>query len=342
MRSTRFGSFLLILTGVLCLPVLCAAQAESADNVPVSTWGKVVMGGDDRPVHDARVEFTLSSAEWRGTAYTDREGKFDFPQLSRGTYRVTVCATECETLEEAAQVDGKSGPVLLRLRQEGTPAVSRETFVVSVHELNISGKARKAFEKGTKLLTQGNTEESLGYFERAVAESPAYYQAHYNLGLAHARLGHTAEAEQALQKAIDLTEGRYALPQFGMGMLLCKEQQYRQAEKVIERGLELDPGSAVGKYFLGWAQFGLRRLVDAEKSLHQALFRNANQPAAYFLLAKIHDQQNNPYAVVKDLEDYLKLDSSGPGSVQARTLLEKAQRAMKENRDSVVVAKANP
>ncbi len=301
-----------------------------------------MIGGDDRPVHDARVEFTLSSTDWRGTAYTDREGRFDFAGLSRGTYRVTVCAPECESLEQTAQVEGKTGPVVLRLRKEEASTPSRENFVISVHELNISGKARKAFEKGTKLLTQGNAEESLGYFGRAVAESPAYYQAYYNLGIAQSRLGRIAEAEQAVQKAIDLTEGRTALPQFGMGMLLCKEQQYRQAEKVIERGLELEPGSALGKYFLGWAQYGLRRLVDAEKSLHQALFRDANQPAAYFLLAKVHDQQNNPYAVVKDLDEYLKLDSSGPGSVQARALLEKAQRAMKENKDSVTVAKANP
>lgn len=294
-------------------------------------------------MHDVRVEFTLSSTDWRATAYTDREGKFDFPGLSRGTYRVTLCAPECETLEQTAQVDGKTGPVVLRLRKrEEAPAPSRETFLVSVHELNISGKARKAFDKGTKLLTQGNAQESLSYFERAVAESPAYHQAYYNLGIAHSRLGHLAEAEQALQRAIDLTEGRYALPQFGMGMLLCQEQQFRQAERVIERGLELEPGSPVGKYFLGWAQFGLHRLVDAEKSLHQALFRNANQPAAYFLLAKIHDQQNNAYAVAKDLEDYLKLDSSGPGSVQARILLDKAHRAMKENKDSTIVAKANP
>ncbi len=127
-----------------------------------------------------------------------------------------------------------------------------------------------------------------------------------------------------------------------MGMVLCQERDFHQAETVIQRGLDVDPGSATGKYFLGWAQFALNRLVDAEKSVQQALLRKASFAEAYFLLARIHQRQNNSPAVVQDLNAYLKLDPTNPGNVQARALLEKTQQAMNQNPDSPILDTAKP
>ena len=224
----------------------------------------------------------------------------------------------------------------------GAPAASTSNYVVSVQELKMAGKARKAFDQGTRLLLKGDPAGSLPYFQRAIAEYSGHYKAYYNMGIAHYRLGHIAEAEQALQKSINLTGGAYGPPQFAMGMVLCEEQDFRQAETVIERGLDVDPGSATGKYFLGWAQFALNHLVDAERSVRQALLRKANFADAYFLLARIHQRQNNAPAVVEDLNAYLKLDPNSRGNVQAKVLLEKTQQALEQNPDSVILDAAKP
>ncbi len=210
------------------------------------------------------------------------------------------------------------------------PTGPRNDYVVSVQELRMSNKARKTFDQGAHLLQKGNAAASVPYFERAIAEFPEHYRAYYDLGVAHIRLGHTAEAQQAFQKSIDLTGGGYAPPQFAMGMVLCQEQELENAERVIQRGLDLEPGSATGKYFLGWAQFGLNHLVEAERSVRQALLRKANFAEAYFLLARIHQRQHNAPAEVKDLEAYLKLDPHSAGSQQARASLERARQAMNE------------
>jgi hypothetical protein len=133
------------------------------------------------------------------------------------------------------------------------------------------------------------------------------------------------EAEQAFQISIDLTEGGYAPPELGMGMVLCEKQELRQAETVIQRGLDLEPGSAAGKYFLGLAQFGLNHLVR-RSAVCDRHFCAGPSPQAYFLLAKIHQRQNNSPALVEDLQAYLKLDRHSPGSKQARALLEQTQQ----------------
>jgi tetratricopeptide (TPR) repeat protein len=175
---------------------------------------------------------------------------------------------------------------------------------------------------------KGDAAASIAYFDRAIAKDPSYCRAYYDKGPAHFRLGHTTEAEQAFQKTIDVTRGGYAPADFLMGVILCQMQQFRQAETVIQRGLEIDPCSALGKVLLGWAQFALNRPTEAERSAQQALFRKANLPEAYFLLAQIHHAQHNSPAVVADLQTYFRLDPNGPESGDARTLLATTQQGM--------------
>jgi tetratricopeptide (TPR) repeat protein len=198
--------------------------------------------------------------------------------------------------------------------------------VVSVQELKMSGKAESAFEKGTKLLRKGDARGSVVYFERAVAKDPGYYRAYHNLGLARYRLGEMARAEEALQRAIDLTNGGYAPSQFALGMILVEKQQFREAETVIQRGLDMEPGSALGKYFLGVVQLALNRLPDAERSARDALFRSAGQADALILLAMIHEREHKPFAVEAEVAAYLKLEGHGPLENEANFLLQRAQK----------------
>ena len=214
---------------------------------------------------------------------------------------------------------------------------ARNNYVVSVQDLKAERKGYAAFDKGSKMLEKGDVAGSIAYLEQAIAEYPEHYKAYYDLGVAHFRLDHVPEAEQAFQKAIDITKGNFAPPHFGMGAILCEKSEFPQAERLLQRGLELEPGSAVGKYYLGFAQYGLNRLIEAERSLQQALLRKANFAEAYILLTRIHLRQHNLPAASKDLESYLKIE---PRQEQARTLAEHIKRQMEQ--DSAVVATSQP
>jgi tetratricopeptide (TPR) repeat protein len=211
----------------------------------------------------------------------------------------------------------------------------RNNYAVSVQDLKLAGKGHAAFDKGSRLLEKGDTAGSIAYLEQATSESPEHYKAYYDLGVAQFRLGHLAEAEQAFQKAIDLTGGGFAPPQFGLGAIFCKKQEFLLAETILQRGIELESGSAIGKYYLAWAQFGLNRLVEAERSAEQALARNANLAEAYSLLARIHQRQRNAPAVARDLEVYLKLDTH---KEFARRLAAKIQQEMAQDTAASVIA----
>jgi tetratricopeptide (TPR) repeat protein len=311
-------------------PVLSFAQSKPTSNSTASAWGQVLFAEGDRPIRHARVEFVSSSTDSVESKLTNDKGQFNFEGLEQVTYEVIVSAPGYQKLEATAQVQGKTGPLLLRLRRTEEVAVPMTNDVVSVQELKTPGKAEKAFNKGTRLLRKGLTAQSVAYFNRAIAKDPTYYRAYHNLGLAQLRLGHRQEAERALQKAIDLTGGGYAPTDFAMGMALCQDEDYRRAETVIQKGLEIAPGSANGKFYLALVQFALNRPVEAEKSAEQALSRNTDFPEAYFLLAGIHQREHNRPALERDLKEYLHLEPDGPHSQEARTLLAGAQSDMGE------------
>jgi tetratricopeptide (TPR) repeat protein len=316
---------------ILCIsPIVSFAQSEPISNPTASAWGQVLFAEGDRPIRHARVEFVSFSTDSGESKLTDDKGRFDFEGLEQVTYQVIVSAPGYQKLEATAQVQGKTGPLLLRLRRTEEVATPMTNDVVSAQELKMAGKAEKAFNKGTRLLRKGLAAQSVGYFNLAITKDPAYYRAYHNLGLAELRLGHAQEAERAFQKAIDITGGGFAPSDFAMGMALCQEEDYRRAEAVIQKGLEIAPGSASGKFYLALVQFALNRPAEAEKSAEQALSRNSDFPEAYFLLAGIHQREQNRPALERDLTEYLHLEPDGPHSQEARTLLAGAQRDMNQ------------
>jgi tetratricopeptide (TPR) repeat protein len=215
---------------------------------------------------------------------------------------------------------------------------TRNQYVVSVQDLKMAGKGHAAFDKGSQLLAKGDALSSIVYLEQAIAEYPEHYKAYYDLGVAHFRLAQQTEAEQAFQKAIDLTKGNFAAPQFGLGAILCQKAEFPQAVALLQRALELEPGSAVGKYYLAWAQFGLNRLTEAERTLEQALLRNPNLAEAYLLLARVHQREKNLPGALKDLDSYLKAE---PRKDQARSLADQIRNQLAQA-DASVVATTQP
>jgi len=134
------------------------------------------------------------------------------------------------------------------------------------------------------------------------------------------------EAEQALQRSIDLSGGGYAEPQFALGALLCDRQAYSEAEPVLRRAIEVDASSWKGHLFLGQALFGQNRLVEAEKSVREVLLRRPDLPSVYLLLANIHIRKHEYILAIKDLDTFLAIKPDGPTSDQARGVRAAAQR----------------
>lgn len=210
-------------------------------------------------------------------------------------------------------------------------------YAVSVRELSIPPKALHAFEQGIDLLTKKDPAGSLPHFQRAIAEYAGYYEAYDGMGAADLKLWRLTEAEQAFRKSIDLSGGQYAHPLFALGAILDDQEKFAEAESVIHKGLNLDPESWTGHYYLALALFGLNRFAEAETSVREALRRKTDFPEAYLLLADIHRREEDYPALLNDLDEYLKIAPYGPASARAKALRESAQgRVFQSQRSSAL------
>ena len=205
--------------------------------------------------------------------------------------------------------------------------VPQYSSVVSVRELALPPKAARALEKGTALL-KNNPQASVSYFQTAIALAPDSFHAYHNVAIAHYRLGDVEDAEQEFRRSIELSRGSFAPSLFGLSVILYQRGEFLQAELLTQKGLLATPSSAVGKYCLGLVQFALGQIPEAEHSALDAIHLDPAQADGdvYLLLARIHERQNDPDAVVADVGAYFKRSRKRRLQADAQGLLERAQQ----------------
>lgn len=219
---------------------------------------------------------------------------------------------------------------------------TRTRASISVRELSIPQRALNAYNKGVDRLTKKDPAGSLAHLQRAASEFPNFYEAYYLMGFAQMILERNEEAEQAFQKSIDMSGGHYAPPHFGLSALLCVQRKFAEAEPIIRKALELDPGFYPGHFTLAWALFGLNRLDEAEKNARETVLREPNLTLAHLLLADIYIRRPDYTAASGELGAYLKLEPNGTLSPRARQTFEAIQRSLARSQSFVAAAPTKP
>jgi tetratricopeptide (TPR) repeat protein len=301
--------------------------------------GSVMIDGEAQPAARVRVDVRAVTGGGIATTFTDSSGRFEAPATGTGAVIVAVDEQGYEPVEQRVDVgyEGGAPGVIITLRKVRATPVERTGYTVSLRDLKVPGKARHEFAKGMERLQKNDAEGSLGHFKEAADAFPNYYEAYYQIGVANLELRRGNEAEQALQRSIDLSGGGYAEPQFALGALLCDRQSYSEAERVLRRAIDVDGSSWKGHLFLGQALFGQNRLVEAEKSAREVLLRKPDVPSTYVLLANIHIKRQEYILGIKDLDTFLNMKPEGPTSEQARAVRSAAQKIVTRLEHTVTV-----
>lgn len=287
--------------------------------------GTVYLSRDGAPASQVMVSIRSMTSGMVQTVVTDFGGHFELREISSGAYEVSASEQGRGFASTVAQVSIFPADVTLYLNFSKAPPRGADPYVVSARELKIPEKAQNEYYRGLDLMAKKDFAGSLAHFSKAAADYPDYYEAIFHAGLAELRLNHADEAAEAFQKAIDLSGGHYARPQFAYGFLLCNQHKLAEAERVIRRGLETEPDSAEGHLFLGIALLGQNRLDESEKSLREALLRRPQYADAYLVLADMHAKRKDYESQVQDLDIYLKLAPSAPGVDYVRKVRKAAQ-----------------
>lgn len=204
-------------------------------------------------------------------------------------------------------------------------AHSAADATISAQELSIPESARKAFEKGRRLLVdEHRAEDSLALLRKAARIAPAYWQAELLLGVAYMDLRNWTEAETSLRRAI-AANVRLGAPYLALGSCLLEEEKFKDAEPQLLKGLELNPDAAHGHYDLSRTYYALGRFEEARQQAMNAIEIGPPRADAHFLLGNILLQLGESRRALAEFRDCLSLAPRAPLDAMAREQITQLQ-----------------
>jgi tetratricopeptide (TPR) repeat protein len=328
LQRTKFLPIVFLSFALAGYSQIANAQSATLLGTEGRICGTVLLKADHRPASQVAVSLKSRVAGIFRSIFTDVEGHFEVRGLPPGTYEIVVDEPGYESARTSAQLDGPSAELVIYLRSSNLAETRRNGDTVSVRELKIPGKAQDEYRKGLERMAKNDPAGGLSHFKKATQTFPDYFEAYYHIGAVEMKLTHRDEAMQAFQTAIDLSGGRYASAEFGLGYLLYLEGKPGEAEGVIRRGLEVDGNSPDGYVILGMTLLRLDRPDEAEKSAREAILRKPNLALPYLVLADVHARRGEYLMQLRALDAYLKLEPTGPASERVRQAREVVLRIL--------------
>lgn len=136
---------------------------------------------------------------------------------------------------------------------------------------------------GVELAQQGDLEDAVVAFCRAIQLDPHYAQAYSNLGLMLMDTNRLQEAEACLYRAIELKPD-YAAAYNNLGLVLMNANRLGEAESCFRQALELDPNCPEVYNNLGLVLEDTTRLKEAEALFRRAIEQKPNYAEAHYNL----------------------------------------------------------
>ncbi|WP_428266915.1 tetratricopeptide repeat protein [Haliangium sp.] len=107
------------------------------------------------------------------------------------------------------------------------------------------------------------------------------------------------------------------------GVAQFKDDHLRDARKVLERAVALDPQYAQAWFLLGKVEYGRGKLDDAADAFEEAVELDPEHlPEAWFYLGEVHVELDHERPAKKALRRYLELDADGPRARDAKRYLD--------------------
>ncbi len=309
---------LLVFSVVLLLGSLSSAQDQSDFNS--RTLRGTVVNTDSSPVADAMVELrNMQSGTAVARVYTNGAGEFQFPTVIPGQYIISV-VDGTRSAQQQISFSGFEPDVKVSMAgQTATPEGKGAT--VSVVNLGVSEKAKRALESARKALSKNKLEEAASELQRALAISPQYPEALALRAVVYLAEGDTKSALEDAHRSVDIDPSSsvgYTI----MGASYNAAGQFLQAVNSLQQALRIDPNFWQSHYEMAKSLYSQGKSTSALQEV-EAAGRNAPKEFAQIHLVRgaILMQLHRTGEAAEELQQFLKQDPNNPEAANVERTL---------------------
>jgi len=262
---------------------------------------------------------------------TDSRGRFRFPNLPRGYYKVSVNAPGYRPAQQDADLQ-----VLFRiylvfeLASESGKGATGLPLLTDVVDARIPAAARADFDNGRAALSKKNYKEGIAFLEKATLGYSNFFDAQLLLGIAHMDLKEWDKAEQAFQRAIEI-KPQNAPAMIYLGEVYWRQKRYPDAEQTLREGLKLDQKSWHGQFTLGRLYWDMGEVAKAGGPIGMTLQLKPDLAEAHLLAGNILLRVNQRERALLEYREYLRLAPKGEFVPQVQELVRKVEKTLEKN-----------
>ncbi|MDX6611989.1 MAG: protein O-GlcNAc transferase [Blastocatellia bacterium] len=259
---------------------------------------------------------------------TDSQGRFRFPNLQRGYYRVIINTPGYSPAQQDADLQVLFRIFLAFNLVSDRPATPASSYVI---DAKAPPAAREAFARGSSALAKKNYDEAIHNLQRATEVYPGFLEAEFLLSEAFLDQRSWKEAEASLQRARKLKPDS-APTLISLGEVYWRQQRFDEAEKVLQEGLKIDDKSWHGYFTLGRLYWDQGEIGKAAPQIGRTLQLKPDFAEAHLLAGNILLRLREQKRAVLEYQEYLRLAPKGEFASQARELIEKIKSAPNQDK----------
>lgn len=331
----RVMRYLLTIAVLLLMTSPLLAQRErdtyTGNSLTFEVSGEVRFADSGASAQSVQVRLERFSGGLIDQIATDNRGRFRFPNLQRGYYKVIVNAPGYRPAQQDADVQ-----VLFRiflvfeLIGDSTKHSSGLPLLTDVIDARIPAGARENFDNGRAALAKKNYKEGVAYLQKATLAYSNFFEAQLLLGIAFMDLKEWDKAEQALQRAIEI-KPQNAPAMIYLGEVYWRQKRYPDAEQTLREGLKLDEKSWHGQFTLGRLYWDMGQVAKAGGPIGMTLQLKPDLAEAHLLAGNILLRVNQRERALVEYREYLRLAPKGEFVDQVQELVRKVEKTLEKN-----------
>jgi tetratricopeptide (TPR) repeat protein len=158
----------------------------------------------------------------------------------------------------------------------------------------------------------GRYAEAVGAYEEVIAESPDWWEAHANLGICHARNGHSSEAEAAFRRGLEDCPGSPEIRDELAAHLLAERRNLDEALMLSEEAVALGRDEIRHLHTLGEVRLSMGDEAGAAEAYAAVLDLDPENPEAHLELGILHEARGEVREAEEHFVESLKSDPANP------------------------------